>query len=178
MGGVAKDPRLVRYGERILRSPGLPQDDSRRSADVPMTFQGTVTIGAPRGEVYAFLTDPSKVTQCAPDVQRVELVDDDRFKVTARVGVGPVKATFALEVTWLERVAPESARARAKGMAPGSAVNLTALMTLAEVPEGTRLDWQTEVVVTGLIASVGARLLQGAADRIAGQVFACVKQKL
>jgi carbon monoxide dehydrogenase subunit G len=143
-----------------------------------MTFEGTVTIGAPRAEVYAFLTDPSKVTQCAPDVQAVELGDDDSFKVTVRVGVGPVRATFVLEVTWLERVAPESARARAKGSAPGSAVNLTALMRLSEVPEGTRLDWQTDVVVAGTIASVGARLLQGTADRIAAQVFACVKQKL
>jgi len=145
---------------------------------VPMTFQGTVTIGAPRAEVYAFLTDPARVSQCAPDVQRVELIDEERFKVTARVGVGPIRATFALDVSWLERVAPESARARAKGAAPGSAVNLTALMTLSELPEGTRLDWQTEVVVAGAIASVGARLLQGTADRIANQVFACVKQKL
>ncbi|HEY3108453.1 MAG TPA: carbon monoxide dehydrogenase subunit G [Chloroflexota bacterium] len=145
---------------------------------MPMTFQGTVTIGAPRAEVYAFLTDPTRVTRCAPDVQRVEVVDDDSFKVTVRVGVGPVRATFALEVTWLERAAPESARARAKGTAPGSAVNLTALMELSEVAEGTRLDWRTEVVVAGTIASVGARLLQGTADRIAAQVFACVKQTL
>ena len=41
-----------------------------------------------------------------------------------------------------------------------------------------KTDDSPEVVVTGLIASVGARLLQGAADRIAGQVFACVKQQL
>jgi uncharacterized protein len=145
---------------------------------VPMTFRGSVEIEAPREAVYAFLTDPDRVARCAPDVQKVEVVDADRFRVTARVGVGPVRATFALDVAWQDRRPPESATARAKGSAPGSAVNLTAVMTLAETPSGTRLDWQADVTVNGTIASVGARLLQGAADKIAGQVFACVKQTL
>jgi carbon monoxide dehydrogenase subunit G len=145
---------------------------------MPMTFRGTTAIDAPRERVYAFLTDPMQVTQCGPDVQHVEVIDDERFKVRAGIGIGPVRATFLLDVVWQERVAPESATARAKGSAPGSGVTLTARMMLAETPTGTSLDWQVDTVVTGTIASVGARLLQGAADRIAGQVFACVKQKL
>jgi carbon monoxide dehydrogenase subunit G len=145
---------------------------------MPMTFRGTVAIGAPRDVVYAFLTDPTRVTRCAPDVQKLEVVDAENFKVTARVGVGPVRATFALDVAWQELRPPESATARARGAAPGSAVNLTAVMSLTETPTGTQLDWQADVTINGTIASVGARLLQGTADKIAGQVFECVKQTL
>ncbi len=51
-------------------------------------------------------------------------------------------------------------------------------MQLSEVPEGTKLDWKADVMVAGVIASVGSRLLQGAANKITGDVFACVKRTL
>lgn len=143
-----------------------------------MAFQGSVEIGAPRAEVYAFLTDPLRVSRCAPDVQSVDVVDDATFKVVARAGVGFVKASFAMTVVWLERSEPESAKARARGSAPGSAVDMVATMALTEAGAGTRLDWKAEVTVSGAIASVGGRLLQGAADKITQQVFTCVKQQL
>jgi carbon monoxide dehydrogenase subunit G len=40
------------------------------------------------------------------------------------------------------------------------------------------MTWASDVVVSGLIAQVGARLMQGAADKITQQVFACIKTKL
>lgn len=143
-----------------------------------MTFQGTVEIKAPRDTVYAFLTNPEQVTQCAPDVQKLEPRPDGNFRVTVKAGVGFVKATFALDVVWLERDAPRAATARARGNAPGSAVDLTATMRLADTDGGTRLDWQADVLVSGAIASVGARLLQGAANKITTDLFACVKTRL
>ena len=143
-----------------------------------MTFHGSVTINAPREQVYAFLTDPPRVSACAAEVQKLDVLDDDHFKVVAKAGVGFVKATFTMDVVWVERQPPERAIARTKGNAPGSAVDMTASMSLAEVPEGTRLDWTADVSVVGMIASVGQRLLQGAANQITGQVFACVKKTL
>ena len=78
----------------------------------------------------------------------------------------------------MERNPPDSATARARGNAPGSAVDMTTTMRLAETPEGTRLDWKADVTISGTIASVGGRLLKGAADKITNQVFACVKTRL
>ena len=42
----------------------------------------------------------------------------------------------------------------------------------------TLLHWEADVSVKGLIASVGARLIQGAADKTTQQLFACIKSKL
>ncbi len=143
-----------------------------------MTFQGTVTINAPREQVYEFLTDPARVSRCAAEVQKIDTIDDTHFKVVAKVGVGFVKATFALDVEWTEKTPPSVATAKVRGNAPGSAVEMTAGMQLSEVPEGTKLDWKADVMVAGVIASVGSRLLQGAANKITGDVFACVKRTL
>jgi carbon monoxide dehydrogenase subunit G len=40
------------------------------------------------------------------------------------------------------------------------------------------MAWASDVNVSGMIASVGARLMQGAADKITQQVFACIKRTL
>lgn len=144
-----------------------------------MRFQGDVSIEAPRERAWAFLTDPHQVTQCAPEVQSLKIVDDSRFLVVVKAGVGPVKGTFNFAVAWLERQAPERARVQARGKVPGSAVDMLAVMTLAD-QDGTRtlLHWEADVTVRGLIASVGGRLIEGAADAITRRLFACIKSKL
>lgn len=144
-----------------------------------MRFQGDVTIEAPRQRAWGLLTDPHQVTQCAPDVQSLDVQDDQRFTVAVRAGVGPVKGTFTFAVTWLEREAPERARVQARGKIPGSAVDMLTEMTLTEVGEAhILLHWDADVSVRGVIASVGGRLIQVAADKITQQLFACIKSKL
>jgi carbon monoxide dehydrogenase subunit G len=144
-----------------------------------MRFQGDVTIEAPRERAWDFLADPRQAAQCAPDLQSLQIVDDERFTVVVRAGVGPVKGTFTFAVTWLERRAPERARVQARGKVPGSAVDLETLMVLSDVGGvETLLHWEADVIVRGLIASVGARLLQGAADKTTQDLFACIKAKL
>jgi uncharacterized protein len=40
------------------------------------------------------------------------------------------------------------------------------------------MDWKASVVVSGTLASVGARLMQGTAEKLTGQFFDCLKTKL
>lgn len=144
-----------------------------------MRFQGDVTIAAPRDRAWDFLADPRQVTQCAPDLQSLTIQDEDRFTVVVRAGVGPVKGTFTFAVRWLERQAPDRARVQARGKVPGSAVAMDTLMGLTvEGDSQTLLHWEADVKVQGLIASVGARLIQGAVDKTTQQLFACIKSKL
>ena len=144
-----------------------------------MHFEGTSDISAPRDRVWAFVTDPEKVSRCGPDVQRVDVIDPTHFKVVARAGVGPIRTTFALDVVFTELRAPEHAAVRARGQAPGSAVEMTNTLDLTDAAPGrTTLRWASDVVISGMIASVGARLMQGAADKVTQQVFACIKEQL
>ena len=52
-------------------------------------------------------------------------------------------------------------------------------MARTEVGEGeTDLAWSADVVVHGMIASVGARLLDGFAKKQTEQFFGCIRSKL
>jgi len=144
-----------------------------------MEFSGTQTIAAPIEKVWAFLVDVNNVASCAPGFQSLEVLGEEHWKAVVAVGVGAVKAKFTMDVTRDEIQEPDHMLIKGRGKAPGSAVDLTGHMHLTTVLTGeTRMDWKATVVVSGTIASVGARLLQGTAERLTGQFFDSLKSKL
>ena len=144
-----------------------------------MEFSGTQTIAAPIEKVWTFLMDVNNVAECAPGFQSLEVLGEEHWKALVGVGIGAVKAKFTLDVTRPELQEPEHMVVKGRGKAPGSAVELFGDMHLASLGDGqTQMDWKATVVVSGTIASVGARLLNGAAERLTGQFFACLKKKL
>jgi carbon monoxide dehydrogenase subunit G len=144
-----------------------------------MQFSGTVQIAAPRDRVWDFLMDPNQVGSCGPGVESIETIDADHFKVKAKVGVGFIAARFVVEMTIAERNEPELAIIKAHGQAPGSAVDATASMKHAGPAEGpTTMDWAADVTISGTLASVGARMIEGTANKMIGQTFDCIRAKL
>ena len=144
-----------------------------------MQFSGTVDINAPRDRVWAFLLDPNQVGPCGPGVESVEVIDEDHFKAKAKVGIGFISAKFVVEMTVAEKNVPDLAILKAHGQAPGSAVDATANMALSGPAEGpTKMDWSADVLIAGTLASVGARLIEGTANKMIGQTFDCIRTKL
>ena len=144
-----------------------------------MQFQGTVQIDAARHRVWAFLMDPRQVGSCGPGVESIEIIDADHCKAKAKVGVGYISARFAVDMTVAERNEPVLAVLKVHGQAPGSAVDATARMALSGPAEGpTTMDWSADVTISGKLASVGARMIEGTANRLIGQAFDCIRAKL
>src|SRR5688572_11664315 len=64
----------------------------------PMRLQGDVTIRAPRKKVWDFMTDPDQIGQCAPGVEKIEMIEPlKRYRGIVSVGLGAVKARFRSE---------------------------------------------------------------------------------
>jgi carbon monoxide dehydrogenase subunit G len=144
-----------------------------------MEFSGAQTVAAPIEKVWAFLMDVNNVASCAPGFQSLEVLEDEHWKAVVAVGVGAVKAKFTMDVTRPEMREPEHMTMKGRGKAPGSAVDLSGDMHLSAISsDETQMDWKASVVVSGTIASVGARLLQGTAERLTGQFFDCLKSTL
>lgn len=144
-----------------------------------MNFSGSVDIRAPRARVWSFVTDPNQVGQCGPGVESIEVVDESNFKATARVGIGFVTARFVVRIQMADQQPPDRAVIKAHGQAPGSAVDATAEMQLSGPPEGpTRMDWTADVALAGTMASLGARLIEGTANKMISATFDCMRSKL
>jgi carbon monoxide dehydrogenase subunit G len=132
-----------------------------------LEFSGAPEITAPRQKVWERLTDPNFVAASGPGVESVEAVDPTHFRVVSGLGVGAVKVKFKLDVELSDVVEPERLKMTARGKAPGSAVDVTSRVRLEEAGNGrTRLNWAATTSVSGTVASVGARLLEGTARRL------------
>ena len=144
-----------------------------------MRFEGSVPIRASRERVWAFVTDPNQVGQCGPGVETIEVIDPTHFKATAKVGIGFISARFVVNMEFAGQQPPDRATIKAHGQAPGSAVDATAEMHLTDGADGsTVMDWNAEVNIAGTLASVGARLIEGTANKMIGQTFDCMRAKL
>lgn len=144
-----------------------------------MHFQGDVTIKAPRERIWDFLTDPRRASQCVPDLQRLDVLDDRRFRAVGAVNVGPIKGMVTVEAVWVERDAPTRGRIKGRGKLPGGTADADVTMILTEVkPTRTTLNWEAEITLKGMIAMVGGRFLPGAVDVVTKAAFSCVKSRL
>jgi len=144
-----------------------------------MQFSGSTEINAPREKVWAFVIDPQQVGWCGPGVESIEEVDATHFRARAKVGIGVISARFAVNLELVETDEPDRAVIKASGQAPGSAVEATGEMRLTGPAAGpTNMAWSADVAILGTIASVGARLIEGTANKLITQAFDCMRAKL
>jgi uncharacterized protein len=145
-----------------------------------MNFKGTVTINAPRERVWRFLTDPAQLTECAPGLESLDVITpNEKFRAVASVGFGAVKARFVTDAEWMDLDAPNRARMKIHGKAPGSVVDGMSEMVLSDGPDGaTVLNWSSDVTVVGTIASLAARLMGVVTQKLTDSFFECVRKKI
>ncbi|KPF72357.1 hypothetical protein IP88_10130 [alpha proteobacterium AAP81b] len=148
-----------------------------------MEMTGEVTIAAPRAAVWAALNDPDVLARCIDGVESLTRVagdDGERFEGKMNARVGPVRATFAGQVTLRDVVAPESYRlvGEGKGGVAGHAKG-EAQVTLAEIDAATTaLAYTVSSAVGGKLAQLGARLIEGAARGYAETFFTRLKAEI
>ena len=136
-----------------------------------MKIEGSHEIPAPRPQVWEAFLDPDRLRQAMPGCEKLEAVGDDEYKATLKIGIAAVKGTFEGKVKLSDKKAPDSYRMAVEGSGGPGFVRGEAAISLVEVPGGTRVDYNADVQVGGLIAGVGQRLLGGVSKMMADQFF-------
>jgi carbon monoxide dehydrogenase subunit G len=142
-----------------------------------MRITGTADLAAPPERVFEALNDPAVLAATIPGCHALQQVAPDAYAMTVTAGVASVKGTYEGRVTLSEQDPPRSFRLRANGSgAPGS-VDATVDVRLAQADGGgTRLDYDADAVVGGMVGGVGQRMITGVARKMAGQFFTAVDQ--
>lgn len=144
-----------------------------------MKVTGSAVFNAPRDQVWAALNDPEVLVRTIPGCHQLEQTGPDAYRATVYAGVASIKGTYAGEVRLTDQVEPESMMLRAAGSGSPGTVNADVQVTLTEVDGGsTRLDYDADAVVGGMIGGVGQRMLTSVAKRTAGEFFAAVDNVL
>lgn len=144
-----------------------------------MHFEGTFTVQEQREKVWSFLMDPVSLGNCLPDLKKLEVISEDRFNAKIRAGISFIKGDFFFRFSVEEKRAPSYAKLKARGTGAQSSIDLDADMNLTETSDNaTMILWKAEAHVRGLLASVGQRLLQSAADKIVNQLFKSIESHI
>jgi uncharacterized protein len=143
-----------------------------------MKLEGTYTIPAAREAVWRGLMDPQILARALPGCEKMEPDPDGSYRAELKVGIGAVSGTYHGRVQILDPVPLEHYQMKVEGKGTGGFVNGEGTLTLSDGPAGTAIRYAGDARVGGVIASVGQRLLQGAAHKIVSQFFEAFAKQL
>ncbi|MEV0387251.1 carbon monoxide dehydrogenase subunit G [Nonomuraea sp. NPDC050643] len=143
-----------------------------------MKVAGSAVIGVQRDQVWAALQDPAVLVRTIPGCERLEEIGPDTYRMTVNAGVASIKGVYQGEVALSDPLAPESFTLKARGQGAPGTVDATVQVRLSEIDGGTRVDYDAEAVIGGMIGGVGQRMLGSVAKRTAGEFFSSVEQHL
>jgi carbon monoxide dehydrogenase subunit G len=105
-------------------------------------------------------------------------VDPTHFKVISAFGVGSIRVRFTMDVELFDIDAGKSAKMRVRGKAPGSAIDVVSKLQVDDAGSGTQLNWSATSEVSGTVANVGARLMEGTARKLTEQFWTDFAQRV
>jgi carbon monoxide dehydrogenase subunit G len=142
-----------------------------------LKIEGTQKIAVARERVFAALTDPAILQKCIPGCEQMERTGDNQYSAKLTAGVGPIKGVFTAMVSLADLTAPSHYKLVVEGKGQPGFVKGAGELNLTENGEGTSIQYSGEINVGGLLASVGQRMIQGAANMMAGRFFTALEQE-
>jgi carbon monoxide dehydrogenase subunit G len=137
-----------------------------------MKIEGTHELRASRERIFQALLDPAVLQRCIPGCEQLEPTGENSFAATLRAGVGTIKGLFKSTVRIEDVREPEHYKLVVEGKGqPGFVKGAGTLDLEARGDELTVIKYEGDVQVGGMIASVGQRMILGAARMLAVQFF-------
>ena len=143
-----------------------------------MKVSGDATLHAPIERVWEALNDPAVLVRTIPGCERLEATGPDSYTMVVTAGVASIKGTYSGEVKLSDQQRPGSFVMSASGAGAPGTVSTDVQVRLSEVDGGTRLSYDADAVIGGMIGGVGQRMLAGVAKKMAGEFFAAVDDVL
>ena len=138
-----------------------------------MDMTGEFRIPASREAVWKALNDPEVLKRSIAGCEELEKTSDTEFTAKVTAKVGPVKARFAGKVTLSDLDPPNGYTIAGEGQ--GGAAGFAkggAKVRLEPDGDGTLLKYTVNAAIGGKLAQIGARLIDGAARKMADEFFA------
>lgn len=134
-----------------------------------MKLKEEFRLGRPVAEVWSFVDQPRLVAECMPGVEDLSMSGPDELQVRVTQSVGPMSATFAADLTIVERVPEKRVAFTATGKTVRGAMgNVRASVTVELEPgaDGTNVVVDGDVALAGALGSVGQKVVAKQAGKV------------
>ena len=145
------------------------------------TIEKEFDIDQPIALVWNALADPAYIVTCVPGASLTEKVDDRNFKGEVVAKFGPIKATYSgdIEIQELDE-ANRVMVLKGKGLDSKGKGSADMIMngTLSEAGGKTHVKFSMNIVIVGMLAQFGSRLINDVSDQLLNQFVVNFKSKL
>jgi hypothetical protein len=128
--------------------------------------------------VWEALTAPRSITACLPGCEGLEELGDGEYRISMRIGIGPIRGPYTGTVRIEEAVAPSTYTMRLDATGSGGFANGRGEVRLGHAGGGIEVRYEGDVAIGGRIAAVGPRMVGGAARMIIERFFKCAAARL
>ena len=137
-----------------------------------MRIAGEATLQAPVDKVWDALLDPSVLVRTIPGCERLETTGENAYAMTVTAGVAAIKGTYAGTCSLTDLHPGESLVLSAQGAGAPGTIGADVTVSFRDNGDGsTRLTYDADAVVGGMIGGVGQRMLTSVSKRMAGEFF-------
>ena len=139
---------------------------------------GSYTLEAPRDEVWPRVVDPISLMGLIPGCQELVQESAGEYRGEIVLRLPAISGAFQTYVQILEQEAPGHCRFQGEISGPTGIVTGTAAFSLQEVDGRTQLDYEAEGLVSGGLARLSTRFVEGVAKTLLKQALGRLNKEL
>jgi carbon monoxide dehydrogenase subunit G len=144
-----------------------------------MRIAGENVLHAPVSRAWDALLDPAVLVATIPGCERLVATGENSYDMTVTAGVAAIKGTYAGTCVLSDLSEPASLVMKLDGAGAPGTIGATVNVGFADGGDGTtRVTWDADAVVGGMIGGVGQRMLTSVSKRMAGEFFGNVDKAL
>ncbi|MGC8644981.1 MAG: SRPBCC domain-containing protein [Thermoplasmata archaeon] len=128
-----------------------------------MQLSGEFQVSQSREAVLSYLRDVSSVISTIPEVVSSETVDQGSARVVVKAGISAIKGKFNALIKIRE--VGDEVEITANGSGSSGSISIKALFSPREENGITKVKWNVDMTVGGMIATMGSRVINGAVEK-------------
>ena len=144
-----------------------------------MRIAGENVLHADVSRAWDALLDPAVLVATIPGCERLVATAENSYDMTVTAGVASIKGTYAGTCVLSDLSEPSSLVMKLDGAGAPGTIGATVNVAFSSLDDGTtRVAWDADAVVGGMIGGVGQRMLTSVSKRMAGEFFGNVDKAL
>jgi carbon monoxide dehydrogenase subunit G len=133
-----------------------------------MIIDDSFDVDAPVDKVWPILKDVPRVATCIPNAQITETVDDKTYRAKVSVKVGPVSVGYNATITILsldDTTFTATLDVKGDDTKGRGGVKASVVSRAEARGDKTHVDLHTDAQISGVIATVGGRMIESVARK-------------
>src|SRR3954471_368685 len=140
-----------------------------------MKISGSNVVAQPVDKVWEAILDPRVLVATIPGCGRLEETGDHEYAMTVTAGVAAIKGTYSGSCALSDLAEHQSLVMNLQASGTPGTIDAKVDVAFDDLgAEGTRVSYEADAVVGGMVGGVGQRLLSSVSKRMAGEFFSNV----